>query len=205
MKAIFAVFSLATAAAACGGGSGTPSDNTPPAQVGTIRGNVNAAGAPVAAASLTLTRTGAPPRNATSNAAGDYQFADVAVGAWTVGVTPPTGFTITGAASVNVTVAASQVATANFQLQAVPPQAGVTEVVMQDNLFSPNAVTIQANTTVRWRNTGAMEHNSTGANGAWTSPNLAPGATFERLFTQAGTYNYSCTLHAGMTGTITVQ
>jgi plastocyanin len=31
------------------------------------------------------------------------------------------------------------------------------------------------------------------------------GDTWQVKFTQAGTYQYQCTLHPGMTGTVTVQ
>jgi plastocyanin len=33
---------------------------------------------------------------------------------------------------------------------------------------------------------------------------LAPGATFSFTFTNPGTYNYLCTIHTFMTGTVTV-
>jgi plastocyanin len=40
--------------------------------------------------------------------------------------------------------------------------------------------------------------------GLWSS-DIAPGADFTRTFPAAGTFNFHCTLHPGMTGTITVQ
>jgi plastocyanin len=57
---------------------------------------------------------------------------------------------------------------------------------------------------VRWVNEGAVDHNTTGANGAWTSPNLAPNQTFQREFNTVGEFQYSCTLHPGMDGIIRV-
>jgi plastocyanin len=192
-------------ATACGGGSPAPAENSPPEQFGTVRGTVSAAGNPIAGATVALSRAGTAPRTAQSGANGDFQFTQVATGAWNLGITPPTGYTVAGSASASVTVTANQVATANFTLEAGPAQGNTVEVSAQDNTFSPNSVTIAVNTTIRWRNAGYTEHNSTGAAGTWASPNLAPGASYDRLFTQQGTYNYSCTLHAGMTGTITVQ
>jgi plastocyanin len=34
---------------------------------------------------------------------------------------------------------------------------------------------------------------------------LAPGASFSFTFTQAGTYNYLCTIHTFMTGSVIVS
>lgn len=188
---------------ACGGSS--PTDGPPQTQTGTVSGTVTADGAPVPGASLELTRAGAPNRSATSAANGTYQFTQVPTGTWTLSITPPAGFTVSGASSSPVSVTANQTATADFQLQEETLPPGTVEVTIQDNLFDPNDVTVPVNGTVRWRNSGAAVHNSTGANGAWASANLSPGATFERTFTQAGTFNYSCTLHPGMNGVVRVQ
>jgi plastocyanin len=206
-----AVFVIAATLAAAGCGGGSPADpgpSQPPAeQFGTVRGTVSAAGAPVAGASLQLTAAGAAPRTATSAANGNYQFNQVAPGSWSIAITPPAGYTVQGAATATVTVAANQIVTTDFTLAAPapPPPGEVVEITMQDNVFNPNEVTVPVNTTVRWRNAGGVEHNSTGAGGLWASPNLAPGATFQRTFSQAGEFDYVCTLHAGMTGTVRVQ
>jgi plastocyanin len=34
---------------------------------------------------------------------------------------------------------------------------------------------------------------------------MNPGATFTRTFPSAGTFQYHCTIHPGMVGTVTVQ
>ncbi|MGH2808994.1 MAG: plastocyanin/azurin family copper-binding protein, partial [Actinomycetota bacterium] len=74
------------------------------------------------------------------------------------------------------------------------------------NNFSPNAVTISVGCSVRWTNTVNTTHTTTSdPAGTWDSGNMANGATFSRQFATAGTYNYRCTIHASMTGTITVQ
>jgi plastocyanin len=192
------------AGAGCGGGS-SPSDPPPTQEFGTVRGTVRAGGQAIPGATLQLSRGGTQPRSATSGGDGVYQFTQVAPGTWSIGISPPSGFAVMGASSATVAVAANQVATADFQLESGPPQAGLIEISVQDNLFSPADVTIQVNTTVRWRNAGYVEHNSTGANGAWASANMAPGASFDRTFDATGTFNYSCTLHPGMNGIIRVQ
>lgn len=193
------------ALAACGGGSSPVDGGNPPPQTGAVSGSVTAAGQPVPGAALQLTRADAQTRTANSGTNGSYQFTQVATGAWTLSISPPTGFGVIGAPSNAISVTANQTTTANFQLEAAPPDPGVVEVRMEDNQFNPNDVSIPVNGTVRWRNFGGTPHNSTGAGNAWVSANLAPGGTFERTFPQAGTFNYSCTLHPGMNGVVRVQ
>jgi plastocyanin len=83
------------------------------------------------------------------------------------------------------------------------------DITVQDNSFSPSAVTVDAGTTVTWEWTGNSPHNVT-----WVGPG-APAAsatqttgTYERLFDAAGTYDYYCTIHgtetSGMRGSVTV-
>jgi plastocyanin len=79
-------------------------------------------------------------------------------------------------------------------------------VTVSDNNFSPSQLTIEVGDTVRWVNAaGGNQHNVTSTNGAFASSTTASSFTFEVTFNQAGTFNYFCTLHANMDGTITVQ
>jgi plastocyanin len=194
----------AALATACGGSGG--GGVTPPAETGTVRGTVAENAQGVAGAALQLSRAGATTRSATSSAAGEFQFPQVATGSWTLAIAAPQGYTVSGAASTTVSVAANQTTTVNFALtRDGPPAPGTTEVVMRDNVFDAADITVAAGSTVRWRNAGSVEHNSTSTAGIWASGNLAPGATFARVFGEAGTFSYACTLHAGMSGIIRVQ
>jgi plastocyanin len=79
-------------------------------------------------------------------------------------------------------------------------------VEMRDDTFSPTPRNITAGTTVRWRNVGNNPHNSTSTPaGQWASGTVSPGSSFPRRFDTAGTFNYECTIHPGMNGTIVVQ
>lgn len=71
--------------------------------------------------------------------------------------------------------------------------------------FSPNPMTVAVGTTVTWTNRDSTSHTSTANNGAWNSGLIAPGGTFSMTFSSAGTFPYHCTVHPGMTGTVTVQ
>lgn len=81
----------------------------------------------------------------------------------------------------------------------------VTIEMRTGNVFSPATRQVPAGTTVRWVNEDAVPHNTTSTQGAWASSNLQPDQTFQRTFGTAGTFPYECTIHPGMTGTITVQ
>ena len=85
------------------------------------------------------------------------------------------------------------------------------EIRMQATAFNPNDVTISAGTTVRWVNDQPIAHTITPNNpaqaGVWVTQNIAAtaGASFTHRFNSTGVFNYTCTLHAGMTGRINVQ
>ncbi|MCU0494392.1 MAG: plastocyanin/azurin family copper-binding protein [Chloroflexaceae bacterium] len=87
----------------------------------------------------------------------------------------------------------------------VEPAQSQPAVGMNNRQFSPASLTIQAGQTVTWTNNEALPHNITAADRSFSSANLTQGQTFSRRFDSPGSYSYLCTLHAGMTGTITVQ
>jgi plastocyanin len=78
------------------------------------------------------------------------------------------------------------------------------DVTVGNNFFSPANLTIQVGDTVRWTNAadGGPPHDVTGSGFASVT---AESFTFQHTFTQPGTFNYVCTVHSSMTGTITVQ
>lgn len=87
-----------------------------------------------------------------------------------------------------------------------PPQATAT-VTMGAQTFTPTQVNLATGGTVTWNNGSGVLHNVTfaAATGAPANiPNHSSGSN-QRTFAVAGTFGYSCTLHAGMTGQITVQ
>jgi plastocyanin len=75
---------------------------------------------------------------------------------------------------------------------------------MAGSRFDPATLSVTAGETVRWFNDDALPHTVTAADGSWDSGNLPPGASFERHFDAAGTYQYLCRYHQGMIGTIAV-
>jgi plastocyanin len=76
--------------------------------------------------------------------------------------------------------------------------------------FQPNLVQVSVGSTVTWTNDDAQPHIvSSGENatpsGLFESPLMAPAATFEHTFTEAGEYPYFCLLHPNMVGTVQVN
>jgi plastocyanin len=71
--------------------------------------------------------------------------------------------------------------------------------------FAPNPIAVSVGGTVTWTNNDSVTHTSTADGGAWNSGSIAPGATFSRTFSSAGTFQYHCMIHPGMVGTVNVQ
>src|SRR5262245_38062691 len=78
-------------------------------------------------------------------------------------------------------------------------------VTMAGMAFSPGTITVPVNTTITWKNTDNMAHTVTADDNSFDSGNIGAGSSYSRTFSVAGTYNYHCTLHAGMTGKVIVQ
>jgi plastocyanin len=78
--------------------------------------------------------------------------------------------------------------------------------------YAPDTITvvIGVNSTVVWSNGDTVAHTVTSTNipagaTAFSSPMIAAGGTYTQMFTVAGTYQYHCTIHSWMTGTVIVK
>jgi plastocyanin len=162
---------------------------------------------PVPSAAVVLIATGQTSRNATTGTTGVYTFSNVPVGSWTATVTAPTGYTGSGTASVTV-VGGQQANAAAVTLTKTAgggnPAPATANVSMENTAFLPSAVEVRVGGTVTWTNNDAVQHNATGGSGLATG-NMNQGQSRSHIFNTAGTFNYSCTLHAGMTGQVTVR
>lgn len=79
-------------------------------------------------------------------------------------------------------------------------------VQMDDNVFQPQEVKVAVGGTVTWDNVGGNSHTSTSdEDGAWDSGGIEPDETYERVFSTAGTFDYVCTFHNDMTGSVVVE
>ena len=71
--------------------------------------------------------------------------------------------------------------------------------------FVPSRLTVRAGTTVTWRNEDDIPHTVTSASQLFKSKALDTDDSFSFTFTEPGTYDYFCSLHPRMTGTIVVE
>jgi len=71
-------------------------------------------------------------------------------------------------------------------------------------VFEPLQVSIQAGQAITWTNTGAVGHTATAAGGTFDTGLLAPGESKTVALAAPGTYEYLCTPHPWMKGTIIV-
>jgi len=76
------------------------------------------------------------------------------------------------------------------------------EVSIEDFAFDPESVTISTGDTVRWTNMDSDEHTVTDS--TFESDTLEEGDTYEFTFTEPGTFEYICSIHPEMEGTVTV-
>jgi plastocyanin len=79
-----------------------------------------------------------------------------------------------------------------------------TAVSIVDFEFQPATLTVAQGTTVTWTNNGTQNHSATGDAGEFDTGIMAPGQSGSFTFANAGTFNYHCTVHPFMLGTITV-
>jgi plastocyanin len=70
--------------------------------------------------------------------------------------------------------------------------------------FFPVQVTIPGGGRVNWSNQDSVGHTTTSETNIWNG-NISAGGSFSRTFDTAGTYAYTCTIHAGMDGRVVVQ
>lgn len=79
----------------------------------------------------------------------------------------------------------------------------IVEVSIKDFSFNPESITVSAGDTVRWTNMDSVDHTVSGP--SFESGILENGDSFEFLFTDPGVYDYSCSIHPSMKGTVTVE
>jgi plastocyanin len=83
---------------------------------------------------------------------------------------------------------------------------GGAEVSEEGIAFQPAEVTVGVGDTVTWTNNDSVGHDVTADSFSSGDPGgMAPGDTFEHTFEEAGTFDYVCTVHPGMEGTVVVE
>lgn len=127
--------------------------------------------------------------------------AALALGACGGAATPaPTSAPATIAPAASVPPAATPAGSA----AAGSPAASAGAVSIANFAFSPASITVAVGKSVTWTNNDSATHTVTWDDGSAGSDRLAPGASYSRTFTTAGTFTYHCSIHTSMKGTVVV-
>lgn len=70
--------------------------------------------------------------------------------------------------------------------------------------YTPTSTSVTVGQTITWTNAGAVPHDAASTDGTWKTPLLNNGASASVTFNTPGTYNYICTPHPWMKGTVVV-
>lgn len=86
----------------------------------------------------------------------------------------------------------------------------VKRITITNLSFSPDSVTVESGTTVRWVNNDKVEHaiatvDGSGSPDIFDSASIAVGSTYTLQLNKPGTYKYYCKLHPAMKGEIIVK
>lgn len=76
-----------------------------------------------------------------------------------------------------------------------------TAVEVVDNDFEPGSLQVRVGETVTWTWAGRADHNVVGDG---FGSDVQQTGTFTHTFDEPGTYDYACTLHGGMKGSVSV-
>jgi plastocyanin len=70
--------------------------------------------------------------------------------------------------------------------------------------YQPSQLTVGIGQTVTWQDESLSQHTVTSVDGLFDSGAMSAGNSFAMTFTKAGTFNYTCTIHPEMKGSVLV-
>jgi plastocyanin len=86
------------------------------------------------------------------------------------------------------------------------PATGTIDI--KNMAFTPSQITVAKGGTVTWTNNDSVTHtvvDDLSNVGGPNSGDIAPGASYSFTFTKTGSYQYHCSIHPSMRGTIVVK
>ena len=104
-----------------------------------------------------------------------------------------------------VPFAAGILVAAAISFPVISAQAPDNKVEIDNFAFSPARVTVKAGTTVAWLNADDTPHTVASSSKLFKSKALDTDDSFSFTFTTPGMYEYFCSLHPYMTGTVVVE
>jgi plastocyanin len=94
----------------------------------------------------------------------------------------------------------------NENKTAVPVDTATTQsnqIIIKDFAFGPETLTVKKGDTVTWTNQDSAPHQIAGTN--FKSEMLSNGGIYSFTFNEIGKFEYICSVHPSMKGTIIVQ
>jgi plastocyanin len=88
--------------------------------------------------------------------------------------------------------------------QPAPTAPPAFTVVIEHYGFTPKRLVVPQGAIVTWTNRDGIRHDAT-AVGQWTTGLILPGQTGSITASSPGTFQYKCTVHPDMTGTLVVE
>jgi plastocyanin len=82
--------------------------------------------------------------------------------------------------------------------------ASTAEVTMPGRFFAPADLDVLVDTTVTWRNTDRSTHTATEDDDIFDSGHIRPGDDFSWTFDETGRFEFHCTIHRFMRGSVNV-
>ena len=79
------------------------------------------------------------------------------------------------------------------------------EVMIEDFKFAPKEIRIAVGDTIKWTNLDSTKHTVTENNDKFDSGTFNKGESFSMTFDEVGTFDYICTIHPYMKGTVIVE
>lgn len=97
-------------------------------------------------------------------------------------------------------------AMASETAQASADAVATTTVAIADFKFGPQDIKVKVGDTVTWTNNDTVRHNVAGVDNELPVGELmGKGETYTYTFTKAGVFNYICSPHPYMMGSVTVE
>jgi len=104
---------------------------------------------------------------------------------------------------LSVTFASALLAT---MIGAVPSLAATETVTISNYTFIPATLTVHPGDTVIWTNQDSIPHTATSIDAkTFDSGAIDPGDSWKFVFSKTGKFDYRCSIHPDMHGTINVQ
>ncbi|MDG6907349.1 MAG: cupredoxin domain-containing protein [Nitrososphaerota archaeon] len=115
--------------------------------------------------------------------------------------------TLSTSSSISKTSSSGQATTSASQTKVTIVEGAVVSgahLSSQEIHFSPQTIAVEVgvNNTIVWVNQDTTPHIVTSNTNAFNSGSISPRANFTMTFTAPGTYQYHCSIHPFMTGTV---